>query len=82
MVTSPAEGMAAAPIAASVAVKAMISSWAKPRVTPCACSSQAVSHHWTAKHSVQAKKLRMSRQCMHGKQRTWQKCLLSDLELG
>ena len=43
MVTSPADGMAAAPMAASVAVSAMTSSCAKPSRTPCACNEQCVS---------------------------------------
>lgn len=37
MVTSPAEGMAAAPTAASVAVAATTTTSAKPSDTPCAC---------------------------------------------
>ena len=39
MVTRPAEGMAAAPIAASVAVHAITNSCGKPIDTPCACES-------------------------------------------
>lgn len=37
MVTKPAEGMAAAPIAANVAVQATTTVPAKPKDTPCAC---------------------------------------------
>ena len=38
MVTSPAEGMAAAPMAARVAVRAMTQMLPNPRATPCACT--------------------------------------------
>ena len=37
MVTSPADGMAAAPIAARVAVNAITQMLPNPRTTPCAC---------------------------------------------
>ena len=37
MVTSPADGMAAAPIAAKVAVNAITQMLPNPRATPCAC---------------------------------------------
>ena len=40
MVTRPAEGMAAAPMAASVAVTATTIVPPKPRVTPCACQAK------------------------------------------
>ena len=37
MVTNPADGMAAAPIAARVAVNAITQMLPNPRTTPCAC---------------------------------------------
>lgn len=39
MVTKPAEGMAAAPIAARVAVQATTTVPASPNATPCACKT-------------------------------------------
>lgn len=43
MVTSPADGMAAAPMAARVAVNAITQMLPIPRPTPCACRFRKVS---------------------------------------